>query len=113
MIAGFDWWLLLVGIVGGAGLVWLVLTDFHRRDDDVAADEQSREAEWIAGAIAAAGRTIGRETIEDVLRLHRAYLAGPVPDADGPQTEAMEESAEIAGSGAGNAPTMERHRPQP
>src|SRR5690349_14850572 len=27
----FDWWLILVGFVLGAGLAWLVLAELHRR----------------------------------------------------------------------------------
>ncbi len=83
MIASFDWWLLVVGIVGGAGLVWLVIADFRRRDEDVAADESAEEASWIASAITeAAGRPVDETTVGEVLRLHRAYLAAPVPDLD-------------------------------
>ena len=82
MIAGFDWWLLVVGIVGGGGLAWLVIGDFRRREDDEAADEQAREAGWIADAITEAGRPIDEETVEEILRLHRAYLDGPTPDLD-------------------------------
>lgn len=82
MIAGFDWWLLLVGIVGGAGIVWLVVADFRRRDEDVAADERAEEASWIAEAITEVGRPIDDATVDDVLRLHRAYLEAPPPDLD-------------------------------
>lgn len=82
MIASFDWWLLVVGIVGGAGLVWLVIDDFRRREEDVAADEQASEAEWIAATVTDAGRPVDDATVGEVLRLHRAYLAAPVPDLD-------------------------------
>jgi hypothetical protein len=82
MIASFDWWLLVVGIVGGAGLVWLVIADFRRREDDVAADEQASEAEWIAATVRDDGRPVDDATVGEVLRLHRAYLAAPVPDLD-------------------------------
>jgi hypothetical protein len=33
--AEFNWWLLIVGLVVGAGLVWFVLMDARRRDEDV------------------------------------------------------------------------------
>ncbi len=130
MIAGFDWWLLLVGIVGGAGLVWLVVADFRRREEDIATDEQSTEADWIARAITEAGRPVGPETVEDVLRLHRAYLAGPVPELHPSGTEGHAEGDGLAptdgaaahdaqrrdvgpaGSRGGDAPAMESHRPQ-
>lgn len=103
MLAGFDWWLLVVGIVAGGGLVWLLLADFRRFDADVAADEAAREADWIAGQVSAervaagdargAGRvasaggpdavaSIDRGTVQRVLELHQAYLAAPAPDLD-------------------------------
>jgi hypothetical protein len=82
VIASFDWWLLVVGIVGGAGLVWLVIADFRRREDDIAADEGASEAEWIAATVAETGHRVDEATVEEVLRLHRAYLAAPVPDLD-------------------------------
>ncbi len=82
MNAEFDWWLLLVGIVGGAGLAWLLLADARRRDDELAEDERQLEADWIATAFREAGRRIDPSMVEDVLRLHRAYLEGPAPDRD-------------------------------
>lgn len=82
MNAEFDWWLLLVGIVAGAALVWLVVGDMRRRDDEVADDERSLEAEWIAEAFRAAGRTLDAGTVAEILDLHRAYLAGPAPELD-------------------------------
>ena len=100
MIAGFDWWLLLVGIVGGAGLVWLVLADFRRHEDEIEADEQALEAGWIADAITEPGRPLDAETTEEILRLHRAYLEGPAPDL-GPVESAV-----------GNATAVEGDRPE-
>jgi hypothetical protein len=32
----FNWWLLILGLVIGAGLVWLVLADTRRRASDLA-----------------------------------------------------------------------------
>ncbi len=82
MNAEFNWWLLIVGLVIGAGLVYLVLADSSRRDADLAADELPREATWIATSMAAEGRPIDPPTAERVLELHRAYLAAPPPDPD-------------------------------
>lgn len=76
----FSWWLLIVGLVVGAGLVWLVLADSSRREVDVEARELPAEAAWIADAMADQGRPIDQSDAEEVLRLHRAYLAGPPPD---------------------------------
>jgi hypothetical protein len=80
--AEFNWWLLIVGLVVGAGLVYLVLADSSRRDADVLAEEVPREATWIAASMAAEGRAIDPPTAERVLELHRAYLAGPPPDPE-------------------------------
>lgn len=114
MIAGFDWWLLLVGIVGGAGIVWLVIADFRRRDEDVAADERVEEAAWIAEAITEAGNPIDDGTVDEVLRLHRAYLEAPPPDLDpvgqAPLDEAPEEwpqGSADPGRSAGHAAPVE------
>jgi hypothetical protein len=76
----FNWWLLIVGLVVGAGLVWLVLADSARREADVDARELPAEAAWIADSMADQGRPIDRSDAEEVLRLHRAYLSGPPPD---------------------------------
>ena len=79
----FDWWLILVGFVLGAGLAWLVLAELHRREDDLAAREREVEAEWIAGDMNAHGFPADAEAVAEVLRLHRTYLASiPPSDAD-------------------------------
>lgn len=95
MLAGFDWWLLVVGIVAGGGLVWLLLADFRRDDADMAAREVAREAEWIAERVSAEraegsewsadpeqAAPIDRASVERVLELHRAYLGASAPDLD-------------------------------
>jgi hypothetical protein len=79
--AEFNWWLLIVGLVVGAGLVWLVLADSARRDADLEDEEIPMEAAWIAAMIRDDGEEIDPRTADRVLRLHRAYLAGPPPDA--------------------------------
>ena len=99
MNAEFDWWLLLVGIVAGAALVWLVVGDMRRRDDEVADDERSLEAEWIADAFGAAGRTLDAATVAEILDLHRAYLAGPAPELDPVDQVRMPGSDPLAADG--------------
>ena len=91
MNAEFNWWLLIVGLVIGAGLVYLVLADSSRRDADVLAEELPLEATWISASMAAEGRTIDPPTAERVLELHRAYLAGPPPD---PEEEELPDAPE-------------------
>jgi hypothetical protein len=72
--AEFNWWLLIVGVVGGAGLLWLVLGDWSRREEEVGTAERAREAEWIADVLRADGAAVDPATTEQVLRLHRTWL---------------------------------------
>ena len=76
----FNWWLLIVGLVIGAGLVWLVLADSRRGEVDVAERERASEARWIATAMRDAGRRLEDADALDILRLHEAYLAAAPPD---------------------------------
>jgi hypothetical protein len=76
----FNWWLLIVGLVAGAALVWLVLADSSRRDADIEDEEIPMEAAWIAEVLREEGEKIDPQTADRVLRLHRAYLAAPPPD---------------------------------
>jgi len=80
MNAEFNWWLLIVGLVIGAALTWLVMADLTRRDADVDAAEQAGEARWIATILTDSGHPIAPDRVEEVLRLHRDYLAAPPPD---------------------------------
>ena len=79
--AEFNWWLLIVGLVLGAGLVWLILADSRRRDIDVLEHERATEVRWIAEAMADTGRGLDDDEILEVLRLHHEYL-GLGPPAD-------------------------------
>ena len=79
-VAEFNWWLLIVGLVVGAGLTWLVLADGRRREEDLLEAELATEADWIATNLAADGRRTDAATVLEMLRLHRAWLAGPPPD---------------------------------
>jgi hypothetical protein len=83
----FNWWLLIVGLVVGAGLVWLILADSARRDADVTTRERASEARWIAEELRHGERPIADADVPDVLdlvtevlELHAAYLAAPPPD---------------------------------
>jgi len=80
--AEFNWWLLIVGLVIGAGLVYLVLADSSRREADLLADERPREATWIATTMRSEGLPIDPPAAERVLELHREYLASLPPDPD-------------------------------
>lgn len=80
--AEFNWWLLIVGLVVGAGLTWLVLADLRRGEDEVDAAEIPPEAAWIADRLAAAARPLSVEAVEAVLRAHRDYLRLGPADLD-------------------------------
>jgi hypothetical protein len=78
--AEFNWWLLIVGLVIGAGLTWLVLADSSRREVDIEDRELDAESRWIADGLADLERPLDDERVLDVLRLHRAYRAAAPPD---------------------------------
>ena len=75
MTAEFNWWLLLLGLVVGGGLTWLVLADTRRREQDLEDDELAEEAAWLEVRMAEEGQPLPADTLERVVRLHRAYLA--------------------------------------
>ena len=83
-MAEFQWWLLLVGLVAGGGLVFVVSMDGRRREQDIGELEQRAEATWIADQLSGRGAetpsTPDAETVEDVLRAHREYLSLQPPD---------------------------------
>jgi hypothetical protein len=87
--AEFNWWLLMVGLVVGAGLVWFVVADQRRREVDVDADERAREALWLSASLADEGRKVSPELAERLLALHRSYLEAPPPDST-PPAEGLE-----------------------
>jgi hypothetical protein len=79
-MAEFQWWLLLVGLVAGGGLVAVVSMDGRRREEDLDALERRAEATWIADRLGARDRDLDAATVEAVLRVHREYLGLPPPD---------------------------------
>jgi hypothetical protein len=79
-MAEFQWWLLLVGLVAGGGLVAIVSMDGRRREEDLAELEQRAEATWIAERLGSGDADLDPGTVASVLRLHREYLSLPPPD---------------------------------
>ena len=79
-MAEFKWWLLLVGLVAGGGLVAIVSADSRRREEDLAELERQAEATWIAAQLSGGDRALDERTVESVLRIHREYLSLPPPD---------------------------------
>ncbi len=94
MNAEFDVWLLIVGLVVGAGLVWLVILDSRRRETEVDAVERPREAAWLSAVLVDEGYDVSPEAADRLLVLHRAYLDAPPPD--GAMTGPPPEDAKIA-----------------
>ena len=82
--AEFNVWLLIVGLVVGAGLVWLVVMDSRRRESEIDAVELPREAAWLSAVMTEEGDEVSPEMAERLLLLHRAYLDVPPPDAPEP-----------------------------
>jgi hypothetical protein len=80
--AEFNWWLLIVGLVVGAGLVWFVVQEARRREVDVTATERPQEAAWLSAALADDGWDVPPEAADRLLELHRRYLEAPPPDAE-------------------------------
>ncbi|HET7182201.1 MAG TPA: hypothetical protein VFI15_08230 [Candidatus Limnocylindrales bacterium] len=79
-MAEFQWWLLLVGLVAGGGLVAIVSMDSRRNEEDLADAERRAEATWIADRLYAQDPALDPDTVEAVLRIHREYLSLPAPD---------------------------------
>lgn len=78
--AEFNWWLLIVGLVVGAGLVWFVLMDARRREVDIDEQERPREALWLSRMLGDEGHEVSPDVAERLLSLHRSYLEAPPPD---------------------------------
>jgi hypothetical protein len=88
--AEFNWWLLIVGLVVGAGLVWFVLMDARRREVDIDEHERPREALWLSRMLGDEGHDVSPDVAERLLLLHRTYLEAPPPD------EPPEHTAEVS-----------------
>ncbi len=80
MNAEFNVWLLIVGLVVGAGLVWLVILDSRRRESEIDEVERLGEAAWLSAVMAEEGVEVSPDTADRMLQLHRAYLEAPPPD---------------------------------
>ena len=72
---GFAWWLIVLGIAIGVGLVWLFAVRLPRTESDVGPSEVPMEAEWISRNIESYGGMAPQPLVEEVLELHRQYLA--------------------------------------
>jgi hypothetical protein len=112
--AEFNWWLLIVGLVIGAGLVWLILADTSRREADVTSRERAAEGRWIADELRRAGRSVDDDVVAGVLDLHAAYLAAPPPDDLVDEPEPIEAAPERPVWSGGEPPRSDgRDQPSP
>ena len=98
--AEFNWWLLIVGLVVGAGIAWFVLMDSRRREDDIDEQERPREALWLSRVLTDEGHAVSPDVTERLLVLHEAYLEAPPPDdpepADAADVAAPAEPSELS-----------------
>jgi hypothetical protein len=102
--AEFNVWLLIVGLVVGAGLVWVVMMDGRRREADIDATELPREAAWLSALLTEDGYDVSPEAAEQALLLHRAYLGAPPPD---PAPDGRLPDEPLAGEPAPGEPARE------
>ena len=72
---GFAWWLIVLGIAIGVGLVWVFAVRLPRTESDVGPSEVPIEADWISRNIESYGGLAPQPLVEEVLELHRQYLA--------------------------------------
>ncbi len=96
MNAEFIVWALVVGLVLGAGLVWLVIMDSRRRELDVEAVERPLEAAWLSAVLAEDGYDVSPEAAERLLDLHRGYLEAPPPDQASGMRDAYDDGTSAA-----------------
>jgi hypothetical protein len=106
MNAEFNVWLLIVGLVVGAGLVWLVMMDSRRRESEIDEVERPREALWLSAVMTDDGFEVSPEAADRLLVLHRAYLDAPPPDpvADTGDLDAPGRSVPAEEDGSGLEP---------
>jgi hypothetical protein len=97
-MAEFNLWLLVLGIAAGAAVTWVVIGTIARNDDEVAAEEQAAEADWITRTIEEHGGRAPTQLVAQILGLHRRYLQGgvviPVPEPE-PAADAAEGSLDV------------------
>jgi len=119
LMAEFQWWLLIVGLVAGGGIVAAVYMDGRRREVDIDDDELRAEASWIAARFGS-GHGPDAVAVEDVLRAHREYLTLPAPDrlepiggSDGDADQPTHDVGDGRGRGADEylAPAREEQAP--
>ena len=107
MNAEFNVLLLIVGLVVGAGLVWLVIMDSRRRETEIDEVERPREAAWLSAVMGEDGFDVSPEAADRLLVLHRAYLEAPPPDGAMGDDDGSEEPVTAAENDDGSVGTNE------
>jgi hypothetical protein len=77
----FQWWLLLVGLAGGAALAWLILADLSSREGAAARTADEDEVAWIVDVLGDEGVPTPSAVVDRVLELHRAWTSDDVGEA--------------------------------
>ncbi len=111
MNAEFNWWLLIVGLVVGGGLVWFVVADSRRREADVDDHERPREALWLSTVLEREGHRVDVAAAERMLVLHQAYLAAVPPDPEPDQEPVSTGSLPTTDPSAATSDTPNRGAP--
>lgn len=115
----FAWWLLVVGLIGGGGLVWLVTTAGTSRPSAWLRDRtepDGLEVGWIEHELGAQGRSVSAADVTAVLELHRSWAAGAPSDDDGdgwPDDEPVAEASRTVRSAGYEARPTEPATPRP
>jgi hypothetical protein len=73
---GFSWWLVVLGIAVGIGVVWLFTVRLPVNESDADEAETIEEAGWISETIESWGGVAPAPLVQEVLQLHRRYLDG-------------------------------------
>ncbi len=104
MTGEFHVWVIIVGLIAGAALTWLVMSETTRRDDEIGERELEAEAAWIANALA--DPRVDDLVAARVLHAHRRYLGFPPPDAlvDPEELVALEQGHGASGTPAAVSP---------
>jgi hypothetical protein len=75
------------------------MAESTRRDADLDDEERRGEALWISQQVSTSEWPMDPAQVEDILRLHRDYLAAPPPDEPGdvpePEPASPPESAPV------------------
>jgi hypothetical protein len=106
---GFSWWLVVLGIAVGIGLVWLFTVRLPVGESDIDEEETIEEAGWISETIESWGGVAPAPLVQEVLELHKRYLNGdrstPASNDDLPNVPADAAAAppEIATAGTNPA----------